>query len=126
MEPVDDWRHEHGVSVERLCGVGPVLILDLHLCHPTLLTCHQGMHLFNTQCLFQGVGVGGGFWNTHLALGVVGDEAWSGANGDLPDRPVGVIGQVDWQDTDSKLTLQHIQRWIVYNITENRGGRMSG
>ena len=57
-----------------------------------------------------------------LALGVVGDEVWSGANWDLPDRPVGVIGQVNWQDTDSKLTLKHIQRWIIYTSLRTEEG----
>ena len=70
VEPVDDGCHEHGVSVERLRGVGPVLIQDRHLCHVTLLTCHQGMHLFNTQCLFQGVGC---FWFSHESF-----RGWGG------------------------------------------------
>lgn len=34
----------------------------------------------------------------------------SGSNGDLPDRPVGVIGQVDRENTDPELTLQSIER----------------
>ena len=46
----------------------------------------------------------------NLALGVVGDEVRSGSNGDLPDRPGGVIGQVDREDTDPQLTLPSIKR----------------
>ena len=49
MEPVDDGWHEHWVSVERLRGLIPVFLLNWHLCHPTLITRHQSMHLLYTH-----------------------------------------------------------------------------
>ena len=45
-----------------------------------------------------------------LTLGVVGDEVWGGAKRHLPDRPVRVIGQVNWEDTDTQLTLGRGER----------------
>ena len=49
-----------------------------------------------------------------LALGVVGDKVRGGANGDLPDWPVGVVRQVDREDTNTQLTLQDMKE-ITYS-----------
>ena len=43
-----------------------------------------------------------------LTLQMEGDKVGRDLRRDLTDRPRGVVGEVGWKDTDSKLTLQEV------------------